>query len=143
MKFLLSGKLKIMDIDYQPFLNVFLMVLAVAMIFISLFLIYCQKFSLKINIGLLLTPICCMILLLIFYRSQFKDRSYGNTKVIYQKVDLILLSVSGLFALLVLILIGFLMIYCQRIQNETNIEAANQTSVSNILLQNSKGTVYI
>ena len=143
MKFLLSGKLKIMDIDYQPFLNVFLMVLAVAMIFISLFLIYCQKFSLKINIGLLLTPICCMILLLIFYRSQFKDRSYGNTKVIYQKVDLILLSVSGLFALLVLILIGFLMIYCQRIQNETNIEAVNQTSVTNILLQNSKGTVYI
>ena len=49
--------------------------------------------------------------------------------------------------MLVLILIGGLirqglMIYCQRIQNETNIEAENQTSVSNILLQNSKGTVY-
>ena len=62
---------------------------------------------------------------------------------IQQTVDLIILSVSGLFALLVLILIGFLLIYCQRVQNETNIEAANQTSVSNILLQNSKGTVYI
>ena len=53
------------------------------------------------------------------------------------------MSVSGLFALLVYILIGgVLMIYCQRVQNETNIEAENQTSVTNILLQNSKGTVY-
>ena len=124
-----------MDIDYQPFLNVFLMVLAVAMIFISLFLIYCQKFSLKINIGLLLTPICCMILLLIFYKQDGVDD---------YKVYLISMSVSGLFALLVYILIGgVLMIYCQRVQNETNIEAENQTSVTNILLQNSKGTVYI
>ena len=59
----------------------------------------------------------------------------------------ILLTITGLFAMLVLILIGGLirqglMIYCQRIQNETNIEAENQRSVSNILLQNSKGTVY-
>ena len=132
-----------MDNDYQLGVNIVLMVPAAVMIILSLVLIYFQKFSPKINIGLLLIPICYLILLLIFYRSQFKDRSYGNTKVIYQKVDLILLSVSGLFALLVLILIGFLMIYCQSVQNETNIEAANQTSVTNTLLQNSKGTVYI
>ena len=112
-------------------LNIILMVLAVLMFFISLVLIYCQKFSLKVNIGLFLTPICCMILLLIFYMSQFNE-------------FLIVLPISGLFALLVYILIGgVLMIYCQRVQNETNIEAENQTSVSNILLQNSKGTVYI
>ena len=114
-------------------LNIILMVLAVLMFFISLVLIYCQKFSLKVNIGLLLTPICYMILLLIFYTSQFK--AYSNFFAFY---------FLSLFALLVFILIcGGLMIYCQRVQNETNIEAANQTSVSNILLQNSKGTVYI
>ena len=138
-----------MDIDYDLNLNIVLMVLAVVMIFKILLLIYCQTFSPKINIGLLLTAICCMILLLIFYKSQFKARGRSKQNLwrvqqtIQQKVDLIILSVSGLFALLVLILIGFLMIYCQRVQNETNIEAANQTSVTNILLQNSKGTVYI
>ena len=120
--------------DDQLILNIVLMVLVVVMIFISLVLICCQKFSLKVNIGLLLTPICCMILLLIFYRSQFE--AYGSLRFI-------LLSFSGLFALLVLILVGGLMIYCQRVQNETNIEAENQISVSNTLLQNSKGTVYI
>ena len=129
--------------DDELFLNIVLMVLAVVMIFITLVLIYCQNFSPKINIGLLLTPICCMILLLIFYKSQFKDYAFPGAEQIQQKVDLIILLVSGLFALLVLILIGFLLIYCQRVQNETNIEAANQTSVTNILLQNSKGTVYI
>ena len=135
--------MKIMAIDYQPFLNIFFMVLAAVMIFISLVLIYRQEFSLRVNIGLLLTPICCMILLLIFYNSQFKDWAFPDADQIQEKVNLIILLISGLFALLVLILIGFLMIYCQRVQNETNIEAANQTSVSNILLQNSKGTVYI
>ena len=59
----------------------------------------------------------------------------------------ILLTITGLFAMIVLILIGGLirqglMIYCQRIQNETNIAAENQMGVSK-LLQNSKGTVYI
>ena len=59
----------------------------------------------------------------------------------------ILLTITGLFAMLVLILIGglirqVLMIYCQRIQNETNIEAENPMGVSK-LIQNSKGTVYI
>ena len=132
-----------MAIDYQPFLNIFFMVLAAVMIFISLVLIYRQEFSLKVNIGLLLTQICCMILLLIFYKSQIKDWAFPGAEQIQEKVDLIILLSFGLFALLVLILIGFLMIYCQRVQNETNIEAANQTSVSNILLQNSKGTVYI
>ena len=132
-----------MAIDYQPFLNIFFMGLAAVMIFISLVLIYRQEFSLKVNIGLLLIPICCMILLLIFYKSQIKDWVFPGAEQIQEKVDLIILLSFGLFALLVLILIGFLMIYCQRVQNETNIEAANQTSVSNILLQNSKGTVYI
>ena len=114
-------------------LNIILMVLAVLMFFISLVLIYCQKFSLKVNIGLLLTPICYMILLLIFYTSQFK--AYSNFFAFY---------FLSLFALLVFILIcGVPMIYCQRAQNETNIDAENQRSVSNILLQNSKGTVYI
>ena len=130
-----------MDIDFL--LNIILMVLAVLMFFISLVLIYCQKFSLKVNMGLLLTPICYMILLLIFYRSQFKPvPKFRNELFIHQKVDLIILSVSGLFAMLVLILIGGLMIYCQRIQNVTNIAAENQMGVSK-LLQNSKGTVYI
>ena len=119
-----------MDIDFL--LNILLMVLAVLMFFISLVLIYCQKFSLKVNIGLFLTPICYMILLLIFYTSQFKASW------------LMAFYFLTLFALLVFILIcGGLMIYCQRVQNETNIEAENQRSVSNILLQNSKGTVYI
>ena len=133
-----------MDSDYQLILNIVLMVLAIVLIFISLVLIYCQKFSLKVNIGLLLTPICCMILLLISYRSQFK--AYGSCRrcdFFQQKVDLISLSFFGLFALLILIFIGVLMIYCQRVQNDTNNEAENQISVPNILLQNSKGTVYI
>ena len=123
-----------MDFEHQRILNTVLMVLAILLIFASLVLICCQKFSLKVNIGLLLTPICCMILLLIFYKSQYE--AYGS-------FDIILLTFSGLFALLVLILVGGLMIYCQRVQNETNIEAENQISVSNKLLQNSKGTVYI
>ena len=129
--------------DDQLILNIVLMVLVVVMIFISLVLICCQKFSLKVNIGLLLTPICCMILLLIFYRSQFEVK-YGSFpwSEINHKADFILLSFSVLFAL-VLILVGGLMMYCQRVQNEANIEAENQISVSNTLLQNSKGTVYI
>ena len=131
-----------MDNDYQLGVNIVLMVPAVLMIFLSLVLIYFQKFAPKINIGLLLIPICYLILLLIFYRSQFKPVSFRNRLFIHQKVDLIILSVSGLFAILVLILIGGLMIYCQRIQNETNIEAENPMGVSK-LLQNSKGTVYI
>ena len=125
-----------MDIDYDLNLNIVLMVLAVVMIFKILLLIYCQTFSPKINIGLLLTAICCMILLLIFYRSQFKEYSFKGES------HLISLTVSGLVALLVLILIGVLMIYCQRVQNETNVEAEDQKSVTRVLLQNSKGTVY-
>ena len=131
-----------MDNDYQLGVNIVLMVPAVVMIFLSLVLIYFQKFAPKINIGLLLIPICYLILLLIFYRSQFKPVSFRNQSFIHQKVDLIILSVSALFAILVLILTGGLMIYCQRIQNETNIEAENPMGVSK-LLQNSKGTVYI
>ena len=133
-----------MDNDYQLGVNIVLMVPAAVMIILSLVLIYFQKFSPKINIGLLLIPICYLILLLIFYRSQFKRNSvwFENQLFIRQKVDLIILSVSGLFAILVLILIGGLMIYCQRIQNEMNIEAENPMGVSK-LLQNSKGTVYI
>jgi uncharacterized membrane protein YkvI len=123
---------------YIDILNIVLMVLAVVMIFISLVLIYCQKFSLKVDIGLLFIPICCMILLLIFYSTQFK----AYRPFFHQKNDLILLSVFGLFALLVLILNGVLINYCQRVQNETNIEAENQRSVR-LLLQNSKGRVYI
>ena len=130
-----------MDNDYQ-LTNIVLMVPAVVMIFLSLVLIYFQKFAPKINIGVLLIPICYLILLLIFYRSQFKPFKRSNRSFIHQKVDLIILSVSGLFAILVLILIGGLMIYCQRIQNEMNIEAENPMGVSK-LLQNSKGTVYI
>jgi len=132
-------KLKIMDNDYQ-LTNIVLMVPAVVMIFLSLVLIYFQKFAPKINIGVLLIPICYLILLLIFYRSQFKPFKRSNRSFIHQKVDLIILSVSGLFAILVLILIGGLMIYCQRIQNETNIAAENQMGVSK-LLQNSKDIV--
>jgi len=132
-------KLKIMDNDYQ-LTNIVLMVPAVVMIFLSLVLIYFQKFAPKINIGVLLIPICYLILLLIFYRSQFKPFKRSNRSFIHQKVDLIILSVSGLFAILVLILIGGLMIYCQRIQNEMNIEAENPMGVSK-LLQNSKGIV--
>ena len=132
-----------MDNDYQLGVNIVLMVPAAVMIILSLVLIYFQKFSPKINIGLLLIPICYLILLLIFYRSQFKPvPKFRNELFIHQKVDLIILSVSGLFAMLVLILIGCLMIYCQRIQNETNIAAENQMGVSK-LIQNSKGTVYI
>ena len=133
-----------MDNDYQLGVNIVLMVPAAVMIILSLVLIYFQKFSPKINIGLLLIPICYLILLLIFYRSQFKRNSvwFENQLFIRQKVDLIILSVSGLFAILVLILIGGLMIYCQRIQNEMNIEAENPMGVSK-LIQNSKGTVYI
>ena len=128
---LLTGK-KIMDLDYQLILNIVLLVLAIVLIFISLVLIYCQTFSLKVDVGLLIIPTCCMILLLIFYVSQLQSY-FGVSSA--RKIDLILLSVSGLFSLLFFILIGALMIYCQRVNEANNIEAENHIS----LLKDSRG----
>ena len=121
-----------MDLDYQLILNIVLLVLAIVLIFISLVLIYCQTFSLKVDVGLLIIPTCCMILLLIFYVSQLQSY-FGVSSA--RKIDLILLSVTGLFSLLFFILIGALMIYCQRVNEANNIEAENHIS----LLKNSRG----
>jgi len=133
-----------MDPDYQ-LLNIVLLVLAIVLIFISLLLIYCQTFSLKVDVCLLIIPTCCIILLLIFYVGQFDNFGRPVSKSLYwdksansaRKIDLILLSVSGLFALLFFILIGALMIYCQRVNEANNIEAENHIR----LLKNSRGTV--
>ena len=134
-----------MDLDYlvPSILNIVLLVLAIVLIFISLLLIYCQTFSLKVDVGLLIIPTCCIILLLIFYVGQFDNFGRPVSKSLYwdksansaRKIDLILLSVSGLFALLFFILIGALMIYCQRVNEANNIEAENHIR----LLKNSRG----
>jgi len=118
--------------DYQLTLDIVLLLLEILSVLIILLAIYYQKFSFKFTLGLVVVATCLMILLLIFYVNQFDN---------WSRISLVFLSVSSLIVLLFFVPTSGLMMFCQRNQNQSDIEAENQENESNKLFDNAEDKV--